>query len=66
MDDDGVVEEQTEFEGRQPCGKGGRASSLARGDCNALQGDDIPAADTVQGESCASSDDERHAHGYDA
>ncbi len=66
MDDDGVVEEQTEFQGRQPCGKGGRASSLARGDCYALRGDDVPAANTARGEPCASSDDERHAHGNDA
>ena len=60
--DDDAVLEQTEFKGCRLYGEGGRASSLARGDCSALQGDDVAAADSAWWESCASADDERPAN----
>ena len=45
--------------------RGGDISS-ARGDCYASRGDDVAAADSARGESCASAHDERHADGDDA
>ena len=55
-DDDDAAAEQAEFEG-------GKASSWEKGAHNALQGDDVAAAESAQRESCTTTDDERHANG---